>query len=224
LSAPELSTFCYALFGLAGCAGAEFLAKPEPVAWALAALMRRGTESRAAYKIACQGRIMEARLADGQRTLLLDFVEAYLELTPSEAVEYKILNTQNRRRMKAMWMTWSERQKAEGKREGKQEGLKEGVRSLQQVLLSQLNQRFGPLPERVHRQVEAITSLRRLTRLAEQVLIVGSLRELRLHRSRVPGQPGTRRLGLGGPDETWHRQPRCLQARLAEPYRRSSID
>ncbi|HEY2737270.1 MAG TPA: hypothetical protein VGK45_02630 [Thermoanaerobaculia bacterium] len=88
LSAPELSTFRYALFGLAGCTGAEFLAKPEPVAWALAALMRRGTESRAAYKIACQGRIMEARLADGQRTLLLDFVEAYLELTPSEAVEY----------------------------------------------------------------------------------------------------------------------------------------
>ncbi|HEY2737271.1 MAG TPA: hypothetical protein VGK45_02635 [Thermoanaerobaculia bacterium] len=73
-------------------------------------------------------------------------------------------------------MTWSEKQKAEGKKEG----LKEGVRSLQQVLLSLLNQRFGPLPERVHRQVEAITSLRRLTRLAEQVLIVGSLRELRL--------------------------------------------
>jgi hypothetical protein len=175
LSAPELSTFCYALFGLAGCAGAEFLAKPEPVAWALAALMRRGTESRAAYKIACQGRIVEARLTEDQRTLLLDFVEAYLELTPSEAVEYKILSTQNRRRTKAMWMTWSEKQKAEGKKEG----LKEGVRSLQQVLLSQLNQRFGPLPERVHRQVEAITSLRRLTRLAEQVLVVGSLRELR---------------------------------------------
>jgi hypothetical protein len=137
--------------------------------------MKRGTASRVAYKLALQSRIVEARLTDDQRTLLLDFVEAYLELTPSEAVEYKILSTQNRRRTKAMWMTWSEKQKAEGKKEG----LKEGVRSLQQVLLSLLNQRFGPLPERVHRQVEAITSLRRLTRLAEQVLIVGSLRELR---------------------------------------------
>ncbi len=111
---------------------------------------------------------------------LLDFVEAYLELTPSEAVEYKILNTRNRRRMKAMWMTWSERLKEEGKREGLKLGEQKGARSLQQVLLSLLNQRFGPLPERVHRQVEAITSLRRLTQLAEQVLIVGSLRELRL--------------------------------------------
>jgi len=90
-----------------------------------------------------------------------------------------------------MWMTWSERLKEEGKKEGlrlvrqerklgKQEGLDEGARSLQQVLLSLLGQRFGPLPESVQRQVEAISSLRRLTRLAEQVLTVGSLRELRL--------------------------------------------
>jgi len=184
LSAPELSTFRYTLFGVAGCIGAEFLVNPEPIAWALAALMKRNSVSRAAYKLALQSRIVEARLTDEQHTLLLDFVEAYLELTPFEAAEYKILSTQNRRRAKAMWMTWSERQKAEGKKEGlrlgKQEGLEKGVRSLQQVLLSLLNQRFGPLPERTHRQVEAITSLRRLTRLAEQVLVVNSIRELRL--------------------------------------------
>ena len=99
-----------------------------------------------------------------------------------------------------MWMIWSERLKEEGKREGlkagkqeglklgeqkgrklgKQEGREEGARSLQQILLRQLDQRFGPLPERVLRQVEAINSLPRLTRLAEQVLVVGSLRELGL--------------------------------------------
>jgi flagellar biosynthesis/type III secretory pathway protein FliH len=98
-----------------------------------------------------------------------------------------------------MLMTWSERLKAEGKQEGlrrvkqerklgkqeglrlgKQEGLQEGARSLQQVLLRLLAQRFGPLPESVQRQVEAINSLPRLTRLAEQVLTVGSIRELRL--------------------------------------------
>ena len=94
-----------------------------------------------------------------------------------------------------MWMTWSERQKAEGMKEGlklgkqearkerklgKQEGLEEGTRSMQQVFLSLSNQRFGPLPEQVHRQVAAITSIRRLTQLAERVLTVNSLRELRL--------------------------------------------
>jgi len=204
LSAPELSTFRYAPFNLEGCRGADYLAKPEPVAWALAALMSRGKESRAAYKLRCQSRIVEARMPDKQRILLLDFVEAYLELTPPEAEEYKILSTRHRRRTRAMWMTWSERLKEEGKKEGlrlgkregrqegrklgqqeglklgKREGLQEAARSLQQVLLHQLDQRFGPLPESVHRQVEAISSLRRLTRLAEQVLTVGSLRELRL--------------------------------------------
>jgi hypothetical protein len=184
LSAPELSPFRYVVFGLAGCAGAAYLKKPEPAAWALAALMSRGKESRAAYKLRCQSRILAARMPDDQRVLLLDFVEAYLALTPAEAAEYKILSRRNHRRTKAMWMTWSERLKAEGKKEGiklgKREGLQEGARSLQQVLLHQLDQRFGPLPESVHRQVEAIHSLRRLTRLAEQVLTVGSIRELRL--------------------------------------------
>jgi len=196
LAASVLSPFRYVVFGLARCAGAAYLARPEPVAWALAALMSRGEESRAVYKLRCQSRIVEARMSSDRRILLLDFVETYLQLTPSEAAEYKILSARNRRRTRAMLMTWSERLKAEGKREGlelgKQKGLKlgerkglklgkqEGARSLQQVLLRQLAQRFGPLPESVHCQVEAIKSLPRLTRLAEQVLTVGSLRELRL--------------------------------------------
>lgn len=188
LSAPELSPFRYVVFGLSGCKGADYLALDEPVAWALAALMKTGGVSRATYKLACQKRIAEARLAEDQRILLMDFVEAYLELTPLEAQEYKILSTRNRGGTPAMWMTWSERLKAEGKREGlklgklegRRTGKQEGVRSLQQVLLRLLEQRFGPLSESVHRQVEAIGSLRRLTSLAERVLTVNSLRELRL--------------------------------------------
>ncbi|HEX3531506.1 MAG TPA: DUF4351 domain-containing protein [Thermoanaerobaculia bacterium] len=177
LSSPELSLFRYVVFGLARSSGAAFLAQSEPVGWALAALMSRGKASRPAYKLACQKRILTARLTGVRRTALLDFVEAYLELTPAEVTEYKVLSKRNRRGTREMWMTWSEKQKAEGKREGLKEGKREGARS---VLLHLLNQRFGPLPERVQRQVEAINSLRRLTRLAEQVLVVGSLRELRL--------------------------------------------
>jgi hypothetical protein len=180
LSAPELSPFRYVVFGLSGCRGADYLALDEPPAWALAALMSTGGMSRAAHKLACQTRIAGARLPDDHRVQLMDFVEAYLELTPQEAQEYKILSTRNRGGSSAMWMTWSERLKAEGKKEGVKVGKQEGVRSLQQVLLHQLEQRFGPLPERVHHQVEAIGSLRRLTSLAERVLTVGSLRELRL--------------------------------------------
>jgi len=184
LSGPELSPFRYVVFGLAGCSGGEYLAHSEPLAWALAALMSPDGNSRAAHKLACQRRIGEARLSDESRILLIDFLEAYLELTPEEAREYKILGAQNPQEGTAVWMTWSERMKAEGRREGlklgKQEGRQEGVRSLQQVLIFQLEQRFGPLSEGVHRQVEAIDSLRHLSRLAERVLTAGSLRELRL--------------------------------------------
>jgi predicted transposase YdaD len=187
LSGPELSPFRYVVFGLAGCSSASYLAREEPLAWALAALMRP-EGGRAAHKLACQRRIGDARLSDERRILLIDCLEAYLELTPEEAQEYKILSAQNPREATAVWMTWSERMKAEGKKEGRRlgkqegrlEGRLEGVRSLQQILIFQLEQRFGPLPAGVHRQVEAIESLRRLTRLAERVLIVGSLRELRL--------------------------------------------
>jgi hypothetical protein len=117
-----------------------------------------------------------ARLPEDERIMLMDTVEAYLELTLEESEEYKILGASNHRRATAVWMTWSERMKEEGRKLGQQDG----VRSLQQVLLRVLDQRFGPLPERVLQQVEGIASLRRLTQLAEKALIARSLRELRL--------------------------------------------
>ena len=118
LAAPELSPFRYVVFGLAGCSGASHLEHEEPLAWALASLMSPAAASRAGHKLACQHRITAARLPDERRVLLMDFVEAYLELTPEEAEEYKILVARNHRRTAAMWMTWSERAKAEGRKEG----------------------------------------------------------------------------------------------------------
>jgi hypothetical protein len=94
-------------------------------------------------------------------------VEAYLELTSEEAEEYKRLDIQERKEERAVWMTWSEKMKAEGQKEG-----------MRQVLLMQLDQRFGPLPEKIREKVESTTSIQRLTRIAGKVLTAGSLREL----------------------------------------------
>ena len=73
----------------------------------------------------------------------------------------------------------------EGREEGIQEGLKEGRKEgmeqgAHQVLLRLLGRRFGPLPETVRRQVETISSLDRLTELAERVLSAHSLEEMGL--------------------------------------------
>ncbi|HYU30540.1 MAG TPA: DUF4351 domain-containing protein [Thermoanaerobaculia bacterium] len=193
---PGLSSFQYIVFGLAGCAAADFLKRPEPLAWALAALMRSGSMSRAEHKLACLRRIAAARLNRDRELLLMNFVEAYLVLTPEQAEEYKLLSARNpNREVRDMWMTWSETIEAKGRKEGirlgREEGLEKGLEKglqrgqaqgkregMRELLLHLLAQRFGPLPDVVRSQVEAITSTRRLTSLAGKVLTARSLRDL----------------------------------------------
>jgi predicted transposase YdaD len=65
----------------------------------------------------------------------------------------------------------------EGRREGREQGRLEGVR---QLLLRQMALRFGPLPEAIRAQVEAVSSLTLLNRLAEKVVVAQSLEEMGL--------------------------------------------
>ena len=75
-----------------------------------------------------------------------------------------------------MATTWSERLEAKGR----EEGLEEGLRAVREILLSLLEQRFGPVPEGIRQRVEAISSLDRLTRLSRRALNARSLSALRL--------------------------------------------
>ena len=165
--------FKYVAFGLAGCDAADYLARPEPLAWGLAALMQPGDLTRPALKLACLRRIAAAALDQEHRFLLVEFVEAYLELNSNEAEEYaRLCTVRENREVREMAMTWSERMKAEGRQEG--------LQAMRTMLLTLLDQRFGPLPEETRARIEAIPSLRRLSRLGEKVLTVRSLAALRL--------------------------------------------
>jgi hypothetical protein len=181
LLGADLVPFRYVAFGLAGCDPAEYLARPEPLAWGLAALMRRGALTRPALKLACMSRIAAADLDEARRVLLVNCVETYLELNPEEAAEYAALcEVRENREVKVMATTWSERLEAKGMEKGLQKGQQQGLRALRKVLLSLLEQRFGPLSEETRTQVEAISSLERLTRLSERALSARSLATLRL--------------------------------------------
>jgi predicted transposase YdaD len=80
-----------------------------------------------------------------------------------------------------MATTWSERLEAKGREEGLQAGRQEGrLQALREILVSLLEQRFGPLQEEIRERVEAISSLERLTRLSKRVLTARSLGALRL--------------------------------------------
>jgi hypothetical protein len=78
---PEIGSFRYYAFCLAGCSAEDYLARPEPLAWALASLMRRGRLSPAEHKAGCLRRIFSVPgLDELRRFLLAHCVETYLEL------------------------------------------------------------------------------------------------------------------------------------------------
>jgi Putative transposase, YhgA-like/Domain of unknown function (DUF4351) len=162
---PDFPEPRYVSFGLAGCNAAEYLDCPEPLAWALAALMDSGSWSRAELKMACLRRIAGLK-GRTDPFLLVDCVENYLQLEPREVAEFEALHSRKENQeVRAMAMTWSETQRAMGRKE---------------LLLHLLGKRFGPLPEKVRKQIETINSLDRLTELAERVLSAHSLEEMGL--------------------------------------------
>jgi Putative transposase, YhgA-like len=197
LAGPGLGSFHYFAFGVAGCSAAEYLERPEPLSWALAALMDPGAWSRAELKAACLRRIAKLDPAGEESYLLVNCVEMYLQLTPEEDLELSSLWRRERTEVRAMAMTWMEKLEfkgrveglEEGKKEGRREGLKEGRREgrkeglrqgAQGVLLDLLGKRFGPLPEGVRQRVEEIASTSRLRRLAQRALSARSLEEMGL--------------------------------------------
>ncbi|HYX25198.1 MAG TPA: DUF4351 domain-containing protein [Thermoanaerobaculia bacterium] len=178
---PDFPEFRYISFGLERCRAAEYLARPEPLAWAFAALMDPGPLSRAELKMACLRRIAGLR-GRIDPFLLVDCVESYLQLEPWEVAEFETLaSRRDNQEVRAVKMTWSETLRAEGWEKGRKEGMEEGAQTgARQMLLLLLGKRFGPLPETVRRRVEAIDSLDLLTRLAERLLSAHSLEEMGL--------------------------------------------
>jgi hypothetical protein len=198
----ETARFRFRVFSLSGCRAEEYLALAEPLAWALAALMRRGEWSRAEHKIECLRRIAAADLSGSQRWLLGNWVETYLQLNDRETAEYaRLCELTVNQEVRAMEMTWAERMeekytkmglekgfeqgkkqgvelgRLEGKLEGKLEGRLEGMR---QILLQLLGRRFGAVPETVRRKVESMEESAPLTDLTNKVLDAQSIEELGL--------------------------------------------
>lgn len=75
---------------------------------------------------------------------------------------------------------WLNRMERAAERRGKQEGEQEGVQGMQRLLLRLLETRFGSVLVTIRRRVEALNSVGKLTRLADQVLAADSLEALDL--------------------------------------------
>jgi hypothetical protein len=192
---------------LSGAAAADYLARPEPLAWALAALMRWPTADRYAQRRACLERIAGARFLSGAHSFLLfNCVATYLVLDGKAREVFQGLLAQhgNEEGQVAM-MTWAEMESAkieaeieakieakveakvrdrvllEGRQQGRQEGRLEGRQEgMREVVLHLLSRRFATLPAGVAKRISAIDSAEELAGLAERVLSANSLEELGL--------------------------------------------
>jgi hypothetical protein len=176
--AGEICRFRYQSLGLSGATAKRYLTRPEPLAWAFAALMRWPTADRGAHRLACLRRIAAARrLNPAQRFLLFNCVATYLEWDGRAEEEFEALLAKQGPREVQTMMTWAEKREARAVERGQQEGRQKGM---QEILLDLLTARFRSLPPETARRVEAITSPRELSRLAKRVLSAGSLEELGL--------------------------------------------
>jgi hypothetical protein len=173
--------FHYFAFGLSRSRAEEYLERPEPLAWALAALMGRCTLTAAQHKADCLRPIARADLDDVRRIVLANCVETYVELDEEGQREYEaLMSAEGYREVQAMEMTWAEKLEARGVEKGIERGREEGTQQMRTLVLNLMTRRFGPLPRDVERRVRAIDSPERLSRVAERILEVESLEDLGL--------------------------------------------
>lgn len=174
----ELAALTGFELGLRRARAAEYLARPEPLGWALAARMSRGGWSPARLKLECLRRILRAPVDEARRFLLANVVETYVQLAGDEAERFvRIAERELPKEESSMIMTWGDKIREKALREGRREGRAAGRR---EVLLRILESRFGELSPQARRRVETIAAGRELDRLVDRALAARSLDDLGL--------------------------------------------
>jgi hypothetical protein len=183
----EVHRFRYLAFGLGACRAEDYLARPEPLAWALAALMRPPGLRRAEHKLACLRQIARAELTEAERFILLNCVETYRELGPEDERELAWLQSlEGNQEVAEMQLTWAEKMEARGEARGMEKGLERGLeQGLERgrregetrILLGLLERRFGPLTAEARERVEGADA-DTLLRWGERLLTARRLEEV----------------------------------------------
>ena len=187
--------FRYRALGLSGCRAPDWLSRPEPLAWALAALMDPGEWSRAELKVECLRRVQQGGVAGFGKDVLLHWIDTYVQLAGEDAAEYGRLlalkeNKEVRRMEQTLWGRAEEQgfkkgQAAglekgfrKGRMEGRSQGKAEAVDRMRRMVLQRIERRFGAVPEPVEARVHAITSIEVLARLFAKVPSLSSPDEI----------------------------------------------
>ena len=186
----EVDVFRYWRIGLPKLDGASYVGLANPLAPALAALMKPGSPARARWKLECMAALRRIRVDEARRRLLVDCIETYLTLNAREETEFdRLVHERKNKEVRQMRKTWSEQLMERGEARGRKIGQKLGQKLGQQVgelrakretLLALMRAKYGPLPGRVTKEVAAIENRRRLDTLLRRVLTAHTLEEMGL--------------------------------------------
>ena len=176
----------YHSLGLSQAPAAEYLRRPEPLAWAFASLMRPRTgQSRSQLGLDCVVRIAEEpAVAKNDRRLLLGCVLTYADFEDGDAAEFdRIMDGLEDEEVRDVRMSMTERWRREGLEQGREQGKEQGkalgrAEGLRDLVIRILGQKFGSQSAEAQRRVGSITSVEELNRLAEKLYQVESLEEL----------------------------------------------
>jgi hypothetical protein len=186
----EISSFSYVAFGLSRSLAEDYVDRPQPLAAALAALMRSRLWDKVEQKLFCLEAVSRARLPLAQEYVLAKVVKSRIELSPEDERRFQELVRERGEEVEAMAVTWeealAEREAigaAKGLAEGEAKGLAEGeakgkLIATRQAITLLAKHCFRSLPAGFEEQLEAIDDLGRLYEILEQVHEARSVGEL----------------------------------------------
>ncbi|MFM9965216.1 MAG: Rpn family recombination-promoting nuclease/putative transposase [Planctomycetaceae bacterium] len=187
LSPKSRVRFDYHLIKLSQLDYRHFLESDNPLAFALMAKMKYTRRERVRLKADFLRLILRAGIDPARQSLLLEFVETYMPLVPTEQIQFiqLVQIDETYQEVKQMVTTYEKTGIKKGRKEGIKEGRKEGMekgmeKGRLEALTLLLEKRFPMLPEDVRRKVERIHSRQRIDELLLAVLTAKSLSELGL--------------------------------------------
>jgi hypothetical protein len=165
----RLLRFEYAYVGLPKLNAEQYVSGAHLLGVALSSLMKVPKERRAEVHLEALKRIALSRENDYRRFLLAECVEAYGDLDEAQRQRLEaLLATPQYQEVRPLVITTYERGKLEGKMEERRE-----------MVLLQLEAKFGPLPPAIKQRVEAL-SPEQLRQVALEFVKAQSLKELGL--------------------------------------------
>jgi hypothetical protein len=152
--------FPYRVLGLSGCQAEEWPARPERIAWAFAGMMRSRTWSRAELKVECLRRVARSEMTGFRKEVLVNWLTTCVRLTGKDAAEYeRLLELAENKEIENMDTSYLGRAEAKGVKKGLKQGEAKAVEQMRQAVLQGLEHRFGTVPNRVRRRLEATRSV-----------------------------------------------------------------